>query len=82
VSDNGKLSLDLVPQDPREVTCDELWALIEPHIIKADEPLTLRSETTVAGADGALTVMPLECSRVSAEPADLDDPPLAPVPPR
>lgn len=73
LSDNGALSLELMPQEPREVTCDELWALIEPHIIKDDEPLTLRSETTADGGDGALITVPLECSRVSAEPHDLED---------
>ena len=81
VSENGAVSLDLVPFEPREVTCDELWALIEPHIVKADEPLTLRSETTTVGADGVLTAVSLECSRVRAEPYDLEASPLAPAPP-
>jgi len=78
VSDNGAVSLDLVPLEPREVSCDELWALIQPHIIKADEPLTLRSQTTTVGADAAVTTVPLECSRVHEEPDTLAVPPLAP----
>jgi len=69
VSNNGSVSLDLLPHEPREVSCDELWQLIEPHILQPDEPLTLRSQTTVMGEDGALTVVPLECVRVSEDPA-------------
>jgi hypothetical protein len=69
VSDNGSVSLDLLPHEPREVSCDELWQLIEPHILQPDEPLTLRSQTTVLGEDGAVTVVPLECVRVSVDTA-------------
>jgi hypothetical protein len=68
-SDNGSVSLDLLPHEPREVSCDELWQLIEPHILQPDEPLTLRSQTTVLGEDGAVTVVSLECVRVSVDTA-------------
>jgi len=74
VSDNGVVSLDLLPTEPREVSCEELWTLIAPHILQPEKPLLLRSQTAVFSADLGVTVIPLECSRVAAvEP--LQEPP-------
>jgi hypothetical protein len=64
VFDNGDVVLDMIPFQPRELTCDQLWAVVEPHILKPELPLTIRSQTAVASEDGGLSVIPLECSRV------------------
>jgi hypothetical protein len=78
VYDNGDVSLDLMPFEPREVTCDQLWELIEPHILRPEEPLTLRSQTAVYGPGGDMTIIPLECSRVSEESPELEEVPPSP----
>ena len=65
VFDNGDVVLDMIPLQPRELTCNELWAIVEPHILKPELPLTIRSQTAVVSEDGGLAVIPLECSRVA-----------------
>jgi hypothetical protein len=65
VFDNGDVVLDMIPQQPRELSCDELWAIVEPHILKPELPLTIRSQTAIVSEDGGLAVIPLECSRVA-----------------
>ena len=65
VFDNGDVVLDMIPFQPRELTCDQLWAVVEPHILKPELPLTIRSQTAVSSEDGGLTLIPLECSRVA-----------------
>jgi len=74
VFDNGDVRIDLVPFEPREVTCDQLWAMMEPHILKPDLPLVLRSQTAVSSEDGGMTVVPLECSRVPVDETAMEPP--------
>ena len=60
---NGESSLEMHPHESREVTCDELWALVEPHLESPQAELTIYSSTLVVQPDGTQAEIPLQCSR-------------------
>ncbi len=60
---NGESTLEMHPHQSREVTCDELWGVVEPHLESPQAELTIYSSTLVVQPDGTQTEIPLECSR-------------------
>lgn len=65
---NSEVDLKLIPIEPRVVTCEELWALIEPHLVESDSSLRLFSESAVVNPDGSVARVPLECIRAVPPP--------------
>ncbi len=49
------------PVQPREVSCEEIQALLFPHLTGELETVTVRSESLVSQPDGGQRAVPLEC---------------------
>lgn len=61
-SHNGATVFQLVPMEARDVTCDELKAVLLPHLTGTLETVVVYSESVKLNADGSFTTVPLECT--------------------
>lgn len=55
-------SMTMVPMEPRLVTCDQLQAVLFPHLTGTLETVVVRSESYETGPDGRLQPVPLTCT--------------------
>ncbi len=62
--DNGVTESEIVmpPMEPRKVTCDDLQAVLFPHLTGTLETVVVRSESYEPGPDGSLQPVPLTCT--------------------
>ena len=61
-SHNGATVFQMVPMEARDVTCDELKAVLLPHLTGTLETVVVYSESIKVNDDGSFTTIPLECT--------------------
>jgi len=61
-SQNGQTVFEMIPMAPQEVTCDDLKAILLPHLTGALETVVVYSESGRVNADGSYTGVPVECT--------------------
>ena len=69
-NNNGVVAIELVPFEPREVSCEELWGIVLPNLKDPDVEMTLHSVSSYVLPDGSVQGVELECRRVIDEPPD------------
>jgi hypothetical protein len=52
----------LLPMPPREVRCEELKAVLQPHLVDDVSSVVIKSESTISNAAGVQQVIPVRCS--------------------
>lgn len=61
VDDQEGTVFSMVPLEPRDVTCDELKAILLPHLTGTLETVKIASQSVVQNEDGSYTSVPLDC---------------------
>ena len=60
--DNDGTVYSLVPMDTRTVTCDDVQALLFPHLTGTLETVHVESQSIIENDDGSYTTVPLTCT--------------------
>jgi len=60
-TDSG-IEYTMQPNGPREVSCEELKAILGPHLVGDRERVVIRSTSTIEAGDGGEQVVPIECT--------------------
>ena len=81
-NNNGVVAIELVPFEPREVSCEELWSIVLPNLKNPEVEMTLHSVSSYALPDGSVQGVELECRRVLDEPPVGESAEPVDVPPR
>jgi len=70
----------LKPMSPREVSCEELKDILQPHLVGDLSSVVILSESTITDVEGRQQVIPVRCSwegGAAAEPSQWDLPQTA-----
>jgi hypothetical protein len=61
VTEEGTV-FDMLPIEPRQVTCDDLGAILAPHLTGALEVIVINSQSIALNDDGSTTSHAVRCS--------------------
>ncbi len=60
--DEGGTVYTLAPMEPRTVTCDDVQAVLFPHLTGTLETVVVQSQSILLNDDGSYTTVPLTCT--------------------